>query len=153
MVTLTSHERTLASLAHLSVLLGLLSNGVGGALAAVLIWLTQKERSSYVAFQALQAAAYQIVGMGVMTLAWCCWLGFYFATWIPLIPQLEQNPDTLPPLFWIGLASMVVPFAIMGLWVLYGLWAAARVFQGADFRYLLVGRWVEHYLMQRSTIV
>lgn len=142
----TSNERTLAGLAHASIILGFLTNGLGGAIAAVLIWATQKDKSAYVAFQALQAAVYQLIGMVGMTIAWCCWLAFYFATWIPMIPQMEQNPETVPPLFWIGLASMIVPFAVMGLWTLYGLWGAIRVFSGVDFRYIGVGNWVARYL-------
>jgi hypothetical protein len=146
----TSNERTLAGLAHLSVLLGIMTGGIGGAIAAMLIWITQKDKSDYVAFQALQAAVYQIAGTLVMTLAWCCWLMFYFATFIPMMAQLDQNPDVLPPSFWIGLLSMVVPLAVMGLWLLYGLWGSLRCFQGLDFQYVFVGRWVKRYLMNEA---
>jgi hypothetical protein len=31
---------------------------------------------------------------------------------------------------------------------LYGLWAAISVFQGKDFRYIVIGRWLERYLSQ-----
>ena len=59
--TLTQEERTLAALAHGSVLLGAVTSGLGGILAALVIWLVQKEKSAYVAFQALQALVYQAV--------------------------------------------------------------------------------------------
>ncbi len=144
--TITSKERSLAALAHGSVILGFLTNGIGGVIVAVLIWLTQREKSTYAAFQAMQAAAYQIIGAAVMLLAWCVWLAFYAVTWIPMIPQLEQDPNTLPPIFWIGIGSMVIPLAVMGLWVLIGLWGALRAYQGRDFRYPGIGRWVENYL-------
>ena len=40
-----------------------------GAIAAALIWLLEKEKSKYVAFQALQAVAYQFL------VFWFGWLG------------------------------------------------------------------------------
>ena len=145
-------ERTLAALANASVLISLFT-GFGGAIAAAVIWAVEKDKSPYVAFQALQATAYQILGALVFGLAWCCWLGFYFATWIPMIPQLEQNPDTLPPLFWIGMLSMVCPMLVMGAWVLYGLWGALETYRGKDFRYAVIGNWIERSLTSSQEAV
>ncbi|MCA9868778.1 MAG: DUF4870 domain-containing protein [Caldilineae bacterium] len=145
-LTSSHDERVLASLANASVLISLFT-GFGGAIAAAIIWATQKDKSQYVAFQALQATAYQLIGALVFGLAWCCWLGFYFASWIPMIPQLEQNPDTLPPLFWIGMFSMVCPMLVMGAWTLYGLWGALETYRGKDFRYVVIGNWVKRSMM------
>jgi hypothetical protein len=57
--------------------------------------------------------------------------------------------------FLISMVTMIVPFAIVGLLILavlaflfYGLWAAISVFQGKDFRYIVIGRWLERYLAQ-----
>lgn len=149
-VASNSNERTLAGLAHASVLLGAFTNGVGGTIAALLIWATQREKSAYAAWQALQAAVYQLLGIAVFSITWCCWLVFYFATWIPLFASIEQDPDVLPPIFWVGLGSMIIPLAIMGLWTLYGLWGAVQAFQGKPFRYAFVGSWVERYLNTES---
>jgi len=44
-----------------------------GAIGAAVMWLLQKEKSKYVAFQALQAAVYQLVGLLVQLIAWSCW--------------------------------------------------------------------------------
>jgi len=46
-------ERVLAAGAQGSILVTLLTSGLGGVLAATLIWLTQREKSGYAAFQAL----------------------------------------------------------------------------------------------------
>lgn len=139
-------ERTLAALAHASVLISLFT-GFGGAIAAAVIWASQKDKSQYVAFQALQATAYQLIGALVFGLAWCCWLGFYFATWIPMIPQLEQDPETLPPIFWVGMFSMLCPMLVMGAWALYGLWGALETYRGKDFHYPAIGGWIKRSLM------
>ena len=45
-------ERTWSMLSHLSVLLSLIT-GIGGPIAALLIWLVYKDRSQRVAFHAL----------------------------------------------------------------------------------------------------
>src|SRR3712207_8335857 len=46
-------ERTWSMIAHLSVLLSLVT-GIGGPIAALVIWLVYKDRSQRVAFHALQ---------------------------------------------------------------------------------------------------
>jgi len=57
-----------AALAHgMAIAYGL------GAIGAAVMWLLQKEKSKYVAFQALQAAVYQLVGLLVQLIAWSCW--------------------------------------------------------------------------------
>jgi uncharacterized protein len=141
---LTQEERTLAGLAHGSVLLGIFTNGVGGILAALVIWILQKEKSAYVAFQALQALVYQVAVFMVTMIAWCCW-GVLYAVMI-LVP-IASNPgayEVTPPAgLWVGLILMVVPIGIWGLTILYGLWGAARCLSGEDFRYVLVGRWLK----------
>ncbi len=143
-VSVSQDEQTLAALAHGSILLGLFTNGVGGIVAALVIWATQKEKSKYVAIQALQAMAYQAVTFLVTMLAWCCW-GLLWTAMI-LVPLFTAPGayDQAPPAgLWIGLILVVVPLAIWGLTILYGLWAAASCLGGHDFRYALIGRWLE----------
>ncbi len=38
---------------------------------------------------------------------------------------------------------MIVPLAIWGITILYGLWGAVRCLGGYDFRYAIIGRWLE----------
>jgi uncharacterized Tic20 family protein len=133
-------ERTMAALAHGSVILfGM------GAIAAILIWMTQKEKSRYVAFQALQATAYQLVGVLVSIVSWCCWMALYFLSFIPLVAAAETSSDP-PAVFWLAMFLMFVPLGLMGLWILGGLWGAVRGLQGRDFRYILIGQQLERWL-------
>lgn len=69
-VETTSDERTWAILAHVSILLGAITVGLLGPVAAFVIWLVKKEESEYVAKQALQSLIYQIV---VGVLSWIMW--------------------------------------------------------------------------------
>lgn len=134
-------ERVMAALAHGSaILFGM------GVIAAVVIWATQKEKSRYVAFQALQASVYQFVGIVVAMLGWCCWMVLYFLSMIPLIAAAEQGASDPPMLFILSTLLMFVPMAIMGLWTLGGLWGAVRTLQGQNFKYLAIGQQLERWL-------
>jgi hypothetical protein len=58
--------------------------------------------------------------------------------------QAQTAPDAPPPpIFWVGMGSMAIPFAFMIVIGLYGLWGALRVWQGRDFRYVGIGAWLE----------
>ena len=134
-VTPSSEERLMATIAHAAVVV------FGpGILVGVFIWLTQKEKAAYASNQGLQAAVFQLVGMILTMVMWVAWGIFYALTWIPFV----QNPELLdgppPPIFWIGMISMVVPLLVMLAWSLYGLWGALQAFRGRDFRYPLIGK-------------
>jgi uncharacterized Tic20 family protein len=137
----TRDERTMAALAHGSVILfGM------GIIAAVAIWITQKDKSRYVAYQALQALVYQFAGLVVAMIGWCCWLALYFASFIPLMFTVEQGGNDPGWLIIFATLLMFIPLALMGLWTLGGLWGAVRTLQGRDFRYLVIGQQLERWL-------
>jgi uncharacterized Tic20 family protein len=140
----TQNERGLAGLAHGSILLGAFTGGVGGILAALVIWLSQKEKSAYVARQSLQALAYQAVTFLITMAVWCCWgLVWMVSIMAPLASNPHAYEDTPPATLWIGLVLMIIPLAVWVLIVLYGLYGAARCFGGHDFKYAIIGNWVE----------
>ena len=141
-VEATQNQRLLSGAAHASIILGFFTNFVGGIVGAGLIWMAQREKSRWVAFQALQALVYQLVGFGLGIVVFGCWFLFYIASFIPMIAQADRYQDAPPPLFWVGLGSMCIPFLVMGLWMLYGLYGAIRAYSGADFRYIIIGDWL-----------
>ena len=113
-------------------------------IVGVLVYINQREKSRFTAFQALQAAIYQLIGLILIIGLWMAWTFCYMLSMIPLISMMENNPSAAPPpLFFIGLGSMMIPFIEMIVVWLYGLWAAVRVWGGHDFRYTLIGRWLE----------
>lgn len=135
------NERIAAALAHASVIVPTI-----GFVVPVVIWVTQKEKSAYVAFQAVQAAAYQLL----MVMIWFLGMGCYMCSIIGFIP-LQAGLDyamnsSMEILF-------VFPFLVFGAvillslaWVIYGLAAAVMALQGKDFRYLILGDRIEHFL-------
>src|SRR5918911_3076642 len=62
-------ERTWSMLAHLSALLNLIT-GIGGPVAALIIWLVYKDRSQRVAFHALQSLWYQVAWLVILSVGW-----------------------------------------------------------------------------------
>ena len=123
-----SDEYTWAMLAHLSVLINLLT-GFLGMVAALIIYLMYKERSRYVAYHSLQALVFQLVWWaGGGALAGIVWM-FTGITSIVLIVILC-----------IPLACLVSLLPLGA--VVYGTIGAIQCSQGQDFRYWLVGDWV-----------
>jgi uncharacterized Tic20 family protein len=110
-------ERTVAALAHLSILLNLITV-VGGLIAAGAIYLHWRERSAYVAQQAGQALFFQL-GLWGLTL----------------------TGGVLSWLLTAGLTSVCLLPAGVLLWtisILYALRAAVLCLRGRAFRYLLL---------------
>lgn len=125
----------LAALAHGSTLLNLFP-GLG-ILAALLIWLNVKERSRYAGFQSLQALAFQVAVLLATLLG-----GILVAVgWVVsgLLTAVLVGCLLMPFALLLTIAVGLVPIA--GL--VYGLVGAYEVYYGHDFRYWLVGEWLE----------
>ena len=110
-------EQAWSMIAHLSVLLNLIT-GLGGPIAALIIWLVYKDRSQRVAFHALQSLWYQIAWLVVLAVGWSITFGLMFV----LIGFL------LVPLM---LLVSLVPF-------IHQCYAAYKVYQGVDYRYPII---------------
>jgi uncharacterized Tic20 family protein len=127
---LTNEEMTAAMLAHASTLLGFATGGLAGVAAAFLIWLLYREKSKYVAFQAMQALVFQMA-----------WMGATIAVAAAMV--LSILTICLIPLGLVLLLAVVgLPFA--GLF--YGLYAAYETYYGADFLYWKVGEFVQQQM-------
>ena len=129
---LASEERTWAMLAHLSVLLNLVTGFVGG-LAAIVIYFVYKDRSRVVAYHAMQSFIFQaITWIGAGLLAGL-FIGLGSAFAILIIPLLCLIPGFL--------SLLLLPASLI-----YGIIGAVQVNNGEDFRYWQVGDWVRDIL-------
>jgi uncharacterized Tic20 family protein len=146
-LTVPQDERMLAALAHGGILLGLPTNGIGGIAAALVIWLTQRDRSRYVAFQALQALVYQVVVLLITMVLFGCWGLLWLLMVIPSAAIATPPGGGPPPGVWAGLVLLACPLILLAVLMLYGLWGAIRSMGGYDFRYLLIGDWLERHLV------
>ena len=134
-----TENRLLAALSHGAIV----AQGIG-FLVGVLVYFNQREKSRFAAYQGLQAAVFQLLNLIVTVVLWIAWGVFYSVTIVQLIKLEDANPDAAPPpLFWVSLVSVVIPLIYMIFTGLYGLWGGLRSWKGEDFRYLLIGNWLE----------
>jgi uncharacterized Tic20 family protein len=161
-------EKIMAAIGHATIIWPVL-----GMIAPLVVWATQREKSQYVAFQALQAGVYHmtliLAGLACGICYFCAYLGMIVGIIsVPVsmfftLPSQGPTPDELPPeaLIPMGLSflGMIVFYvAIFGLLFLgvavwaayigYGLYAAVANLQGKDFRYAILGSRLEKYLQQ-----
>jgi uncharacterized Tic20 family protein len=142
---ITKDDHIMAALAHASVIIPL-----WGIIGAVVIWATQREKSRFVAFQALQALAYQLSLVFLGGFGFVCYMCSFSAMMFSSF-TLSRSNGIISGI--LTILSSIAPFCIMGLLMLvgvavvvYGFYGAARVLQGEDFRYVVVGRRLEKYL-------
>lgn len=125
-----AEEKQWAMFAHLSVLINLFTGFLGVA-APLVIYLIYKDRSRYVAYHSLQSLIFQAI----------CWFG---GSVLAIISSMLSG--VIP---FIGL--LCLPFAcIFGLLPLialvYGTYGGIQINNGQDFKYWMVGDWVQSTL-------
>lgn len=128
----TTEERTWALLAHLSIFLNLFT-GLLGTAAALVIYLVYKDKSKYVAYQAMQALIFQLVFfLGGGLLIGLVWLitGLLSIILVGLL------------LIPIALILSLLPIGCLA----YAVYAAIETYHGKDFKYWLVGDWTRSTL-------
>ena len=138
---ISKDERTNATLAHASIVLGIFSRGMLGIVLAFLIWVTQRGKSNFAARQAMQAMIYQLLGIVVAIAAWLGWvLMFAGSIFVPVLLN-PNHPEPMMPFTMIPAGALIViPFIVMIGWTIYGLYAAWQVWHGKDFNYWLIGK-------------
>ena len=111
-----------ALIAHLSMFLNLVT-GFLGPVAALIIWLVYRDRSARVAFHALESMWYQIGWLVILAVGW---------TLTGLLTLVLIGLLLIPVMILVS----VVPFVHAG-------YAAYRVSQGEDYRYLFAADLVD----------
>jgi uncharacterized protein len=115
-------ERTWSMLAHLSILLDLIT-AIGGPIAALVIWLVYKDRSQKVAFHALQSLWYQVA-----------WIVIIFAYVIV---------STILTVVIIGIFMFFLLPLIALIPIVHQCYAAYKVYQGVDYRYPVIADMID----------
>jgi uncharacterized Tic20 family protein len=110
-------ERTWSIIAHLSILLCLIS-AIGGPVAALIIWMVYKDRSQKVAFHALQSFWYQVAWIVILSVGWAItFILMFVLVGFLLIPVMA--------------IVSIVPFV-------HQCYAAYKVSQGVEYRYPII---------------
>lgn len=116
----SEQERVMAAFAHGSIILSYVIPTIGGLIAAFVIWTMNKDKSKWVAFQALQSIGYQLtlicISIVLGMVMWATW--FLIFLWIPI-------------------------FSLLGLaFLAYAGYGAYQCYQGKEFRYIYIGNFV-----------
>lgn len=122
-----AEERQWAMLAHLGVLVNLITGMLGPAVPLI-IYFVYKDRSRYVAYQSMQALIFQLI--------W--WVGgsvIVGAVWAitSVLSAMVIGLICVP----IACIISAMPLAALG----YGVYGGIQCNQGADFKYWLIGDW------------
>jgi uncharacterized Tic20 family protein len=128
--------RLLAAISHASVLFTNI-----GFLVPIVIYLTQKKKSSYLGFQALQALIWQFVMFVFTILTSSCMVGSIF---IPILLTTASQNERLLELLGGGVFVAVIISVFLMIFgnlafVIYGILGAVMTYQGKDFRYVFIG--------------
>jgi uncharacterized protein len=131
----TADEKTWAALAHASAFLNF-AGGVGGFIAALIIWLTQKEKSRWVDFHALQSVLFQggQIAVVIVVVGGVWAIGFFVSFITVGIGTLIAVPVMIL-VFFLG-------FVVLGGGMAYSLYGAYQIYQGKEFRYRWLGDWI-----------
>jgi uncharacterized Tic20 family protein len=125
-----SEARSWAMLAHLSVLLNVFT-AFFGVVAALLIYLIYKDRSRYVAYQAMQSFIFQLIWwLGASILSVILWSVGWSLVFIIV------GCFILPVAMLVTLAPIAA--------VIWGIYGGLQCNEGKDFKYWLIGDWVRH---------
>lgn len=140
----TSDEKVLAALAHGSVFFSFF-----GPIAPLAIWVTQRNKSKYVRYHALQALGYQALAF------WGWILGLIFVSivmfGVMFVAALVSSPEQLDsPVFPLVLQAVMLLsiFGQWGLFLLIGLVGAVFCMLGRDFHYPILGSWLKSKLFE-----
>ncbi|MBN2148197.1 MAG: DUF4870 domain-containing protein [Anaerolineales bacterium] len=143
----SSEERLWAALSHGAVIL------VGwGLVVPALVWTMQRQKSPQVAFQALQALAYQLFYTVYIFVVSLCLTLFLSLAAVGLFMAAESSSSGEPPLL-IMLSQflfMIILLGALGLYFLLGVVGAGMCLAGKKFHYPLLGRWIERYLRRSA---
>lgn len=143
-------ERWVASMGHFSVIIVL-----WGLLAPIVAWALQGKRSPFLKFQSAQTLAYQV---GTSLLYVVAGFFYFFGLVVFFLTigfegnvALDSSGGMIGAIVFLVslLIAMLIVLAVPLLHIL-GQWAGYRVLKGDEYRYPLVGRLVERWVMKRN---
>lgn len=142
-------DRLVAALCHLGAFVSFF-----GILVALIVWLTQKARSRWLGFQALQALFFQGIAFGLYYLAGVMMAAAYFVFIMPLIVFSETGwgdrvPYLLVPFLFVFFGMILLMLAATFVYYLLAVLAGVNTLRGKDYRYPLIGKLTENLTVRR----
>lgn len=151
----TDEERLWAAVAHGSVwitfITGFLTAGFSVPVSVfipLIIYFMFRKRSDYVAFHALQAFVLQLIGtLGALALLVIGGVAWVVGLIVALVAIAVLIGFVLVPVWGlVGIALLVVAIGLPFAMLLFGTIATIETYNGRDYRYPFVARWVDRQL-------
>jgi len=143
-------DRWVASMGHFSIIIVL-----WGMLVPLLVWFTQGKRSSFLKLQSVQAFAFQTGTLLLYIFSMIIYFGGSIFFFLSIGGMDAANLDSS-----IGIISLVVflgsSLCAFGILLLVpilhimGQWAGYRNLKGDEYRYPIIGIWVERWLLKNT---
>ncbi len=130
--TPSQDDKIVGAIGHAAALLPM-----WGIIAPALIWITQREKSSYIRQQSAQALAWQALQIILL-------FAIYLPAVLIIFSQEMRVTELVNTILQICASSIIILFGFGP--ILIGIYAAVRNLQGLDFTYPLLGRRVRTYL-------
>ncbi len=135
----TSDDKLLALLSHLSILFG-------GLLIPFIIWITQKDKSKFVRFHALQAIFYHLA-FSVLLVAFIFFMLFVMllsGAGLGLFDAQEYAKDSGAPVVFIiiTIATYILIFVVAIGGIAYGIYLGVKAYQGKLIKVPVIGKMV-----------
>jgi uncharacterized Tic20 family protein len=139
---ISSDEKLMSLLSHLSIIIPNI-----GVIAPIIIWVTQKDKSKFVRFNAIQSIFFQLFFFILVILS------VFTGVILMLVSTfiLTKNPNAAPgTLFWVSMGIVYLYFPLYIIFVIYAVAAGVKSFKGRIFRYLIIGRIIERRVYKKS---
>jgi uncharacterized Tic20 family protein len=144
-------DRWVAAMGHFAIIIAL-----WGILPPLAAWIMQGKRNPFLKFQSVQTLVYQA---GVTLLSFGALLIYLFGTVFFLVSMgfMGEEGFSSPSVIFgiivlvISLLAAIAMILIVPLFHIQGQWAGYRVLKGDNYRYPVVGRWVEKRVMKEKS--
>jgi uncharacterized Tic20 family protein len=122
-----------------------------GLVIPIIVWVTQRGKSHYLSFQALQAATFQLVMFLFLILSYACqFFSFFFIFLLIPFQGMGSGSNSVTAIgttifSFLNTTLSSISCLVYLAAILYALGAAISVFHGKNFYYLILGRRIEKY--------
>lgn len=134
---LTSEEKLMAMLSHLSIVFG-------GIVLPIIFWATQKEKSKYITFHALQAIFFQLTYIVIVVFVVCLLVFVSIFLGLGLGVMTAGTTSDSPGFAAIFIVFIIAAYALILLSVAavigYGVYLAIRSYNGAYVKVPIIGK-------------
>lgn len=145
-------EVIIASACHISAAIPFF-----GMMIPVILWITQKNKSDFICFHAIQSLIYQCFGIFMFFIGMIFYFISFFIFFIGSIitALINGNGDPDPSFFILFFIPIVILFLIMlffFLYMLYAFLASITLIIKKDFKYIIIGKFLEKYLLENNSM-